>query len=358
MKYLAELDQFDLESASKQQVAEMIHGLLEQVKKATIALQSKDEKIQALTYELAYLRRIRYGVKSETFSQLQADLFADTWDEDVASVEAELEQLADQQPVVTADKPKRPRAGRQPLPAHLPRIEFRHEPDSCQCGQCGSDLIKIREDITEQLDVVPAVFTVHRHIRPQYACKNCETITAAPIPAAVINGGVAAVGLLVWVLISKYVDHLPLYRLEQIAARQQVILSRSTLADWVGRLGVALQPLVDRLTWHLLQGNTLHADESVPRRRIGGDSPVQLCCTRDEGRSLGVAVQAEASNHLLLLRLRGVVVSEIGKGRTRFGQVWVVKSNASEPLMTCRNVETMSKLRGFRYRRISPGGAC
>ena len=121
--------------------------------------------------------------------------------------------------------------------------------------------------MTEQLDVVPAVFTVHRHIRPQYACKNCETITAAPIPAAVINGGMAAVGLLVWVLISKYVDHLPLYRLEQIAARQQVVLSRSTLADWVGRLGVALQPLVDRLAWHLLQGNTLHADESVPRRR-------------------------------------------------------------------------------------------
>ena len=85
---------------------------------------------------------------------------------------------------------------------------------------------------------------------------------------------------------------------------------------------------------------------------------MQLCCTRDEGRPLEAAVQAEASNHLLLLRLRGVVVSEIGKGQTRFGQVWVVKSNASEPLMTCRNVETMSKLRGFRYRRISPGGAC
>ena len=205
MKSLLELDQFDLESASKQQVAEMVQALLEQVKKDAVLLQSKqaeiqskDEKIQALTYELAYLRRIRYGVKSETFSQLQADLFAETWNEDVAAVEAELEQLAEQQPVVTADKPKRPRAGRQPLPAHLPRIDFRHEPDSCQCGQCGRDLIKIREDVTEQLDVVPAVFTVHRHIRPQYACKNCETITAAPIPAAVINGGMAAVGLLVW----------------------------------------------------------------------------------------------------------------------------------------------------------------
>ena len=77
----------------------------------------------------------------------------------------------------------------------------------------------------------------------------------------------AAVGLLVWVLISKYLDHLPLYRLEQIAARDQVILARSTLAEWVGRTGVALQPLVDRLVEILLKRGTLHADESVPRRR-------------------------------------------------------------------------------------------
>ena len=75
----------------------------------------------------------------------------------------------------------------------------------------------------------PAKFFVHRHIRPQYACKACETVTAAPIPPAVIDGGIAAVGLLVWVLIGKFQDHLPLYRLEQIAARDGVILSRSTL---------------------------------------------------------------------------------------------------------------------------------
>ena len=84
---------------------------------------------------------------------------------------------------------------------------------------------------------------------------------------SVLKGaGMAAVGLLSWVIISKYLDHLPLYRLEQIAARDNVNLSRSTLAEWVGRVGVALQPLAERLTWHLLQGNTLHADESVPRR--------------------------------------------------------------------------------------------
>jgi transposase len=115
----------------------------------------------------------------------------------------------------------------------------------------------------QQLDVEPAKFFVHRHIRPQYACRACETITAAPIPPAVIDGGLAAVGLLTWVMIGKFLDHLPLYRLEQIAARDGVNLSRSTLDDWVGRLGVALQPLADRLTWHLLQRECLHADETT-----------------------------------------------------------------------------------------------
>ena len=123
-----------------------------------------------------------------------------------------------------------PVACRQPLPDHLPRIEHRHEPDACTCGKCGKDLVKIGEDISEQLDLEPAKFFVHRHIRPQYARRACETITAAPVPPAVIDGGMVAVGLLTWVMIGKYLDHLPLYRLEQIAARDGVILSRS-LAD-------------------------------------------------------------------------------------------------------------------------------
>ena len=266
MKMLEELDNLNLDAATKTQVAAMIQSLLDQAKQEAetyeSTLQAKDLKIQALILELAHLRRLRYGVKNEALSGIQKDLFEEACDEDLGALEAKIEELADQEPHTTVTKPKRPRAGRQPLPAHLPRIEHRHEPESCQCGQCGKDLIKIGEDITEQLDVEPAKFFVHRHIRPQYACRDCETITAAPIPPAIINGGMAAVGLLVWVLISKYLDHLPLYRLEQIAARDRVILSRSTLAEWVGRSGVALQPLVDRLTELLLERGTLHADET------------------------------------------------------------------------------------------------
>jgi len=266
MKTLEELDNLNLDAATKTQVAAMIQSLLDQAKQEAetyeSTLQAKDLKIQALVLELAHLRRLRYGVKNEALSGIQKDLFEEACDEDLGALEAKIEELADEEPRITVTNPKRPRAGRQPLPEHLPRIEHRHEPESCQCGQCGKDLIKIGEDITEQLDVEPAKFFVHRHIRPQYACRDCETITAAPVPPAIINGGMAAVGLLVWVLISKYLDHLPLYRLEQIAARDQVILSRSTLAEWVGRTGVALQPLVDRLTELLLERGTLHADET------------------------------------------------------------------------------------------------
>ena len=128
------------------------------------------------------------------------------------------------------------------------------------------EITKIGEEISEQLDVEPARFFVHRHIGPQYACRACETISAAPIPPAVIDGGMAEVGLLSWVMVSKFLDHLPLYRLEQIAARQQVPLARSTLAEWVGRVGVALQPLVDRLSVLLRERRVVHADKTqVPQ---------------------------------------------------------------------------------------------
>jgi transposase len=269
MKILIQLDELNLDSAAKTQVTALVQSLLDQVKKEAeryeTDLQAKDLKIQALILELAHLRRLRYGVKNEALSGLQRDLFEETCTEDIAALMAEVEQ-ADEQAGSTVTKPKRPRAGRQPLPPHLPRIDHRHEPESCHCGQCGKDLVKIGEDITEQLDVEPAKFFVHRHIRPQYTCRACETITAAPIPPAIIDGGMAAVGLLTWILISKYLDHLPLYRLEQIAVRDHVILARSTMAEWVGRTGVALQPLVDQLIEHLLKRGTLHADETpVPQ---------------------------------------------------------------------------------------------
>ena len=267
-KQSIELDHLNLTPEAKTEVSNLIQSLLTQAQNELKLLEAKN---QALTLELAHLRRIRFGAKSEALSQPQFSLFEEDWQTDVAAIEAEIEQL----PLPVPQKPKRASAGRQPLPDHLPRIEHRHEPQSCQCKQCGSDLVKIGEDVSEQLDVKPAKFFVHRHIRPQYACRACETVVAEPVPPAVIDGGMATTGLLAWITTCKYLDHLPLYRIAQIAAREDVTLSLSTLAEWVGRVGVALQPLVDRLILHLLQGRVLHADETPVAQLDPGSGKTQ-----------------------------------------------------------------------------------
>jgi transposase len=238
--------------------------LTEQLTRRETELHAAQTKIQALALELAHLRRMRFGVRAEALSAEQRELFQETLAADLAATEAELE--AQPRPG-SAPRSPRSRAGRQALPEHLPRIEHRHEPDSCTCARCGSALVKIGEDISEQLDVEPARFFVHRHIRPQYACRGCETVAAAaPVPPALVDGGLAAVGLYSWLIIGKYLDHLPLYRLEAIAQREGVTLSRSTLAEWVGRIGVALAPLAERLAELLRSRSVLHADETPVRQ--------------------------------------------------------------------------------------------
>ncbi|MBY0241656.1 MAG: IS66 family transposase, partial [Burkholderiaceae bacterium] len=257
MNLLAELTRTNADPA----VIAQVRALLE-AHQAQIA--EKDFKIKALTAELAYLRRVRYGKSSEAFKGEQRDLFEEAVDTDLSAIDAELGEPPETKS--SSDKPAQKRPGRQRLPPELPRIEHRHEPDSCQCGACGKNLVLIGEDVSEQLDLEPGRFFVHRHIRPQYACRACETVTAAPVPPAIIDGGLAAPGLLAWVGVCKFTDHLPLYRVEQITARQGVPIARSTLAAWIGRIGVALQPLSDRLAELLRQRPCLHADETPVRQ--------------------------------------------------------------------------------------------
>lgn len=257
----AELARFTTDATLPKWVPEAVTGIVHVAQKSarlSIELHAANTKIAALTLELAHHRRMRFGAKNEALSAEQRDLFAETWEADLAALEAQ----ADAQVDVIAPRAKRPRAGRQPLPEHLPRVVYRHEPESCSCAACGNALVSIGEDVTEQLDVEPARFFVNQHIRPQYACRSCQTMTAAAIPAAIIDGGMAAPGLLAWVAVSKFADHLPLYRLEQIAARQSVLLPRSNLSEWIGKTGVALQPLADRLSALLRQRDVLHADET------------------------------------------------------------------------------------------------
>jgi transposase len=168
MNLLDELARTDIDAA----MLAKVRALVEQ-QQAQVA--EKVFKITAPTHELAYLKRIRYGKASEVLSGEQRSLFEEAVEMDLAAIEGELESQA-------SSKPARKRAGRQALPQKLPRIEIRHEPESCACGQCGANLVKIGEDVSEQLDVESARFFVHRHIRPQYACRACDTVTAAAIP--------------------------------------------------------------------------------------------------------------------------------------------------------------------------------
>ena len=249
-----------------QQDTQQLQKFSERAQRDAAYIKAADLKIAALTLELAHRKRIQFSNKSEAFTSEQRELFQETGATDIAAMEAELEGVARDigSKVPTAAK-FRP-TGRQTLPAHLPRIEHRHEPDTCACEACGSELVKIGEDISEQLDVEPARFFVHRHIRPQYACRTCETVIAQAIPPAVIQGSLGAPGLHAWVAVQKFMDHLPLYRIEQISDRYGVPIARSTLAEWMGRIGVALQPLADRLAELLRQRTILHADETpVPQ---------------------------------------------------------------------------------------------
>ena len=263
-----EVDAVELKRLSErtQRDAVELKQLTARVHQDSAYIKTADLTIAALTLELAHHRRIRFANKSEAFTPEQRELFQETWNVDLAAIEAEVDSVAEQIAPITGRAKKPPPTGRQALPTHLPRIEHRHEPDTCTCDACGADLVKIGEDISEQLDVKPAQFFVHRHIRPQYACRTCETVTAEPIPAAVIQGSLGAPGLHAWVAVQKFLDHLPLYRIEQISDRYGVPIARSTLAEWMGRIGVALQPLADRLVELLRQRTILHADETpVPQ---------------------------------------------------------------------------------------------
>ncbi len=159
------------------------------------------------------------------------------------------------------------------LPAHLPREVQEHLPETadshhdstgqpCGCTACGARLRRIGQDVSEQLEYVPAHFKVIRHVRPKLVCVGCQAIFQASAPSRPIARGVAGAGLLAHVLVAKYCDHLPLYRQSGIYARSGVELDRSTLAGWVDQAGQLLDPLVAALGRYTLAAAKLHADDT------------------------------------------------------------------------------------------------
>jgi transposase len=222
-------------------------------------LASRDAEIEHLKLLIVRLRRIQFGRKSEKLDRQieQLELRLDELETARAEKTMSSPTPASAAPAVNATKPPR-----RALPEHLPREVKKYSPKQSACPDCGGALQHLGEDVSEMLEYVPARFKVIRQVRPKLACACCERIVQADAPSRPIARGVAGPGLLAHVLVSKYCDHLPLYRQSEIYAREGVELERSTLADWVGGTSALLAPLVEALRRHVMSAAKLHADDT------------------------------------------------------------------------------------------------
>jgi transposase len=215
-----------------------------------------EARMERLTGLLKALERARYGRRSEALDPEQHAFVFEEIKTGLAGIEASL----------AATSPTRTRTARprKALPPHLPRIEVVIEPDATPCT-CGShDRIRIGEDVSERLDVVPAKFQVIVTRRPKYACRACrDGVVQAAAPARLIEAGLPTEALLAHVAVSKYADGLPLYRQDDIYRRHGVEIGRNLMAGWMGRVGFHLEPLATRVLDHIRAGPRIFADETT-----------------------------------------------------------------------------------------------
>jgi transposase len=239
-------------------------ALIDQIKREA-AEQIEAERLRHQAELAAVLRRF-YGPRSERFDPMQLLLFGqrvDTMPLDQPSIEEEAgEKLTTRR--------ARHKHGRNHLPDHLPRVRIEHDLADAEkpCPCCGEVRQRIGEEVSEQLEYLPASLKVLQHVRFKYACRQCETsgdgpqIETAPKPTQPIEKGLAGPGLLAYVITSKLGDHLPLYRLEHIFARQQVDVARSTMCAWLQASAELLRPLTDLMTARVRASRVIHTDET------------------------------------------------------------------------------------------------
>lgn len=221
------------------------------------------EHNRRLEHLVAEFRQVLYGKRSEKLGEDARQLAFEDLETAVAAAEEARTRASATQ---AASRPARAGIKRNQgrLPEALPRIERVIEPASilCPCG-CG-EMTRIGEDRVERLDIVPAQFRVLATIRPKYACRRCAgAIAQAPAPAHLVEGALPTERLIAHVLVSKYADHLPLYRQAQIFARAGIALNRSTLADWVGKAAFHLRPIALRMAELMKRSTKLFLDETT-----------------------------------------------------------------------------------------------
>jgi transposase len=229
-------------------------------------LRSNAEEIGHLKLIIEKYRRMIFGRKSEKLTRELEQL-------ELRLEELEMTEAADRATEAAAEaqqpgspqsesKPRTSRPRRKPLPEDLPREVITHMPEHDSCPCCGGQLRQFGEDVSEQLERIPATYKVIRHVRPKFACAGCDRVVEAPAPSRPIAYGLAGPNLLAHVLVSKFADHQPLYRQSDIFAREGIDLDRSTLAGWVGAASELVAPLVDEIRKHVLAGSKVHGDDT------------------------------------------------------------------------------------------------
>ena len=216
----------------------------------------KLSEIENLNLLILKLKRMKFGRSSERLDQQIEQLQLRLEELQTTQAAEETQSCATSPTASIRSKP-----ARRPLPADLPRETRVFAPAADICPDCGGALHGFGEDVSEMLEYVPGHFKVIRMVRPKRSCTACNRILQEPAPHRPIARGLAGPGMLAHVLVSKYADHLPLYRQSEIYQREGIELDRSTLADWVGGASVTLEPLVTTIQQYVVQATKVHGDD-------------------------------------------------------------------------------------------------
>ncbi len=230
----------------------------DQLDEKSSLIDAQADELRTLREYIRLLKHQRFGRKSEQSSDEQIRLFNEA--------ECTAEDAGDEEDAsILVEAHTRKKRGRKPLPDWIPRIEILHDlpDDEKVCREDGTALERIGEEVSEQLEFIPAQLRVLRHVRPKYACKTCRTgIHTAPLPPQPIPKSLASPTLLAHVAISKYADGLPLYRQETMFRRLGIDLPRASLASWMVKTGELVQPLLNLLRDDLLASGFVQCDET------------------------------------------------------------------------------------------------
>jgi transposase len=259
----------------------MIAALWADNARMSATLRAHDQLIRTLRLRIAALKKKVFGKSSEKVEREIEQLELALEDMLVAAAESAVEPMDEDAP-----EPPAPDATPERTPRRRPRVsdaaprERRELDPGGRCPDCGGELRLVGEDVSEILDMVAAQLKVLQVARLKKSCRRCEKIAQEPAPSRPIPGSMAGAGLLAYVLVSKFDDHLPLYRLNEIFARMGADIPDTTLVDWCGRAMQVLKPLIDRIDAEIMASDLLHAD----------DTPIRVLdrSQRDKGLGKGV----------------------------------------------------------------------